>query len=1002
MIATANTPEELGTRLRNVMRGEVKTDAVRLGVYATDASHYQVTPKCVVLPIDEDDAVAAIKVAHELKVPLTPRGGATSLSGQTFGPGIVMDMSKHMDKVLEVNVQEQWARVQPGAVRDRLNAAVKKHGLHFTPDPATGSRATVGGMVGNNTCGTRSVVYGKTIDNVISCRVALADGTVCDFEPVDDDQWQRRAAGEGVSETEAKIYRGVRDLIHKYQDQIKEKYPKVMRRVSGYNLDEFVDGAGYVGDIGPRKEHNQGRRTWNLANIIVGSEGTLAILLEAKLRLIPLPKATAICVVHFKDVLDSMRSVPAMLEHRPSTVELLDDVVMDEARVNAATRDKAYFIEGEPAAIQLVEFMGETLEEASSKAHAFAKAMSERDIGYAHPVQDTPQAQQDVWDTRKLGLGLITNVKGPVKGRDFIEDACVPVEVMAEYIGKIMELCKSMGINRVSKYAHASVGVIHIAPALDLHKEEDVQRMHAIAEQAFAWCMAYGGSWSGEHGDGQLRGQFLPRMFGDELYQAFRELKGIFDPDNLMNPGKVVDAPLMTENLRYGQPGYNEAVAKVTSTFHYRDQGGFVAAVEQCNGVGACRKVGSGTMCPSYMATRDEEHTTRGRANALRLAMSGQLGQGALEGDGLNDVLSLCLSCKACKTECPNAVDMSKLKADHLQKRYDSRGTPIGALMVGNLARSASMVLGPIAPMVNAIQKTMLFRATLEKVAGFDRRRKLPDYASTKFKTAMKKRGYNAAGEVRSGEPAEKKRVVLFNDTYINNFEPHVGISAVELLESCGYAVIVANAGCCMRPALSKGLLRQAKKVGGQTILKLDAYAKQDLPIVFCEPSCASAFKDDLVDLQDDGPMLEAAQRVREHSHMIDQFLQSKIEAGNLNVNFRSTLTDGKNDILLHGHCHQKAIFGTAAMKAIYEKTEGVTCSEVDSGCCGMAGSFGYEHFDVSKTVYEDRLGPAVATKGEHTEIVACGLSCRHQMHDFANQQPKHWVETIRAEVPSR
>lgn len=971
--------------LTAAVQGDVWFDPTIRAIFATDASHYQITPQCVVAPKDEADTVAAIKIAYQYRVPVTPRGGGTSLSGQTFGPGMVIDCSKYMTEILEVNEEEQWARVQPGVVRDQLNAQLKSAGLHFTPDPATGNRATVGGMVGNNTCGTRSVVYGKTIDNTFSVRVALYDGTVCDFEPVDDEEWQRRARGEGVSDTEAKLYRGVRDLINKYQDQIRERYPKVLRRVSGYNLDEFVDGAGYTGDIGPRREHNQGHRTWNMANLIIGSEGTLAYLLEAKLRLIPNPKATAICVVHFEQLHDALSLVDTMLEHKPTTVELLDDIVMDEARINAATKDLAWFIEGEPAAIQIVEFFGETQEEAHGKAEAFANDMRNRGVGQHHPVLSDPAKQADVWNTRKLGLGLITNVKGKVKGRDFIEDACVPTENLAEYIENIMDYCASMGINRVSKYAHASVGVVHIAPALDLHEPADVRRMLQIAERAFEWCMQFGGSWSGEHGDGQLRGQFLPKMFGDELYQAFRELKGIFDPHNLMNPGKVVDAPLMVENLRYQQPGYNQRIAEVKSNFHYRDQGGFALAVEQCNGVGACRKVGSGTMCPSYMATRDEKDVVRGRANALRMAMSGQIDlkseDGGLEGPGVKEVLDLCLSCKACKTECPNAVDMAKLKADVTQMRYDKYGAPLGARVIADLPYTARLNSGLLAPIVNFMQTLSPVKWAMEKLVGIDRRRPMPKFATKKFTTMVNNR------EFKKGTLGQ---VVLFNDTYINHMEPHVGMSAIELLESCGYEVIVANAGCCQRPAMSKGLLHDAKERGWATMQRLDKFAKQGLPILCVEPSCASALSDDLPDLIDD---VALGKRVSQAIKMVDVFLAEEVKAGRLNAKF----TVDKKRALIHGHCHQKALFGTSAMKSILDEVDGLQYSEVDSGCCGMAGSFGYEHYELSEQIGEDRLFPAVRQAGD-AEVIACGISCRHQMHDFLDVKAKHWVEVVKAE----
>ena len=964
--------------LRSGTRGEVLTGRTLRGVYATDASLYQRFPRAVFVPRDEADVAAAVRACAAHAVPVTPRGGATSLSGQTFGPGLVIDFSKHMDKVISVDRENATAVVQPGVVRDRLNAQVRDAGLHFSPDPATGSRATVGGMIGNNTCGTRSVVYGKTIDSVISLRCVLADGTLADLSPCDDQTWQARARGEGVSEAEARLYRGVRDLVLRHQDAIRTGYPEVLRRVSGYNLDEFVDGAGYTGPIGPRRAHNQGRRTWNLANLLVGSEGTLGLITEATIHLEKLPAATALVIVHFDSLDASLRRVDAMLEHGPSTVELLDEVVIREAKVNPSTRAMCDFVAGEPAAVQLVEFMADTPADAAAKAEAFAEDMRSRGIGYAHPIRTDARGMANVWDTRKLGLGLISNNYGPLKGKDFIEDACVPTRHLADYIQKIRGLCEQNGIDRLALYAHASVGVVHVVPALDLHHGDQVGVMERVAEQAFEWVMEYGGSWSGEHGDGQLRGQFLPRMFGEQLYGAFRELKALFDPRNLMNPGKVVDADPMTEGLRYQVPGYSRRIAEVRTQHHHRGQGGFALAVEQCNGVGACRKLGSGTMCPSYMATRDEKDTTRGRANALRLAMSGQLGpdpMAALAGDGVKDVLGLCLSCKACKTECPNAVDMGKMKADVMQIRHDRHGAPLGHKLLGRMPDAAARVAGPLAPLLQLPLRLPGVRPLMEKLTGIDRRRPLPAFSSKTLASHL--RGRRPRGEAE----APRGPVVLFDDTYANYMEPGVGVAAVELLESAGYAVTLAGAGCCQRPRLSKGLVREAKELGVRTLRNLDAYAREGLTIVCLEPSCASALVDDLPDLCDDGEEAEMGRRVAGAVRMIDAFLDEQ------GVELESSV----GDTLLHGHCHQKAVFGTASVR----KALGPGCTEVDSGCCGMAGSFGYEHMDLSEKIGEDRLFPAVRDAAGRT-VVAPGISCRHQLHDFLGVEAKHFVEAVR------
>lgn len=970
---------KLEQALRSNVRGEVYFDQMSRGIHATDASHYQMMPACIVVPCDEEDCVQAVKIAGQFGLPITPRGGATSLSGQTFGTGMIVDVSKYMDQVLEVNVDEGWARVQPGVVRDRLNAQLAQHRLHLAPDPATANRATVGGMIGNNASGTRSIVYGKTIDHVISSKVVLADGTVMELEAVDDDEWGRRSEGDSP---EVAIYRGVKEIVEQNREEILARYPKVMRRVSGYNLDEFVDGAGYTGPIGGR--NLAGHKTWNLSNLIVGSEGTLAVLMETKVRLTPLPAATALAVVHFNDVIDSLRHVPEILRHNPSTVELLDQSVLGEAVVNATTRDMATFIEGQPEAVLLVEVFGDDEADATQRITALVDDLKSQNIGYAWPVRTDKKGQADVWNVRKLGLGLITNVKGPSKGQAFVEDACVPVEVLAEYIERLQKICDEMDVP-TSLYAHASVGVIHFRPVLDLHKPEDRQKMVDIANNAFDMVSEYGGIFAGEHGDGLVRGEFIPRSFGEKLVEAFRQVKRLFDPQNLMNPGKLVDTPSMISHLRYGDQ-YRPSDA--SALFHYRDQGGFQLAVEQCNGVGACRKLNEGTMCPSYMATRDEEASTRGRANALRLAMSGQLDEGALSSDRMKQVLELCLACKSCKSECPNAVDMARLKSDVLQMHHDDHGTPLGYKLVGNMPNTARRVAGPLAHLANLASKLPGYGWVMEKIAGIDRRRPMPGFATRPLAKLLKDRERKVAASNGAGR-GRLSKVVLFDDTYANYMEPHVGLSAVELLEGCGYEVVLAKAGCCQRPRLSKGLVRAAKRDGTKTMEKLDAFARQGLPILCLEPSCASALADDLPDLIDDE---ELGRRVALCVKMIDAFLDEEVAAGKI-----PPLASWASKFLLHGHCHQKAEFGTGAIHNHFGRLADVTCEEVDSGCCGMAGSFGYEHYDVSRQVGEDRLFPAVrAAMSDDKTIIACGISCRHQLSDVLDVDAKHWVEVVK------
>lgn len=955
--------------LRSAVRGEVRFDPVSRAIYATDASHYQIMPACVVVPLDEADVIAATRVAGAFGVPITPRGGGTSLSGQTTWTGMILDVSKHLDQVLELQVEQRRVRVQPGIVRDELNKRLAPHGVYFAPDPATGSRAAVGGMIGNNSSGTRSLIYGRTLEHVIACKVVLVDGSVLTLEEMDAEAWSQAIADGGRL---GEICQGVGELLATHEAEIRERFPKVMRRVSGYNLDALLPSEPW-GSPGPR----------NLAHLIVGSEGTLAVLLEATLRLEPLPAATALCVAHFHDIQESLRAVVPMLKHGPSAVEMLDHVVLKEARTNRATAELADFLTGEPQAIQIVEFFGADASEATRRAENLAQDLRAQGCGYAWTVQGDPAAIHRVWEVRKLGLGLVSNVKGPKKGAEFIEDACVPVASLPDYIREVTYVCHSEGVP-LTLYAHASVGVLHVRPMLDLHDPEDVRRMERIAEAVFQLVKKYGGAFSGEHGDGLIRGAFVPRFFGPVVYSAFREVKRLFDPQGLMNPGKIIDSPPMTEHLRYA--AHAELARRCPPTlFQYREDGSFAEAVEKCNGIGACRKVGSGTMCPSYMATKDEEHSTRGRANALRMAIEGETGPDDWRGARMAEVMDLCLACKACKAECPNGVDMARLKADFLQWRHDAHGVPWGARLIGRLPQAAKWFSGVLAPLVNRIQNLGVFRGVLERIAGIDRRRPLPPFARESLTTWFRHRHRSAS----EGNRRRDVRVGLFCDTFTNYFEPWVGQHAIELLESCGFDVELVDVGCCQRPAISKGLLRQARAAGTKTARRLAEQAAPLAAVLVLEPSCASALLEDLPDLiaADERTELPVAK-----TKLLDQFLAEELSSGRLKVRF----TCEARELLVHGHCHQKASVGMRPLRTILAHTDGPTIREIEAGCCGMAGSFGYDHYELSRRIGEDRLFPAVRDRAPGAEVIACGLSCRHQLHDFLGVQARHFVELLR------
>ncbi len=944
---------ELVAYLREGVHGDVLTDDTSLGLYATDASFYQITPVVVVVAKDERDVRVAVEASGKFGASILPRGGGTSLAGQTVGNSIVLDFSKYMNRVLEVNSDERWARVQPGVVRDELNEQLRK--LHFAPDPATSSRATVGGMVGNNSSGTKSILYGKTVDHVLEARVLLSDGTemiLKRLSPPEIDEKIRLGGREG------EIYAAFRKIITENRNEIKTRYPKVMRRVGGYNLDEFIQ----AGD-------------WNLAKLITGSEGTLAVTLELKLNLEPLPTHKSVAVLQFADLLEAIRAVPPMLPYNPSAVEILDSTVLQMSHENLTTRQYCYFLKDNPAAILIVEFYGDTKESVIDRPTRMIEELRNRNMGYAHTIFPDGKEYDDVWNLRKKGFGLMLGVRGERKPLSFIEDSAVPVEDLPEYIDEVLKICKKHN-TEVALYAHASVGVIHVQPLLDLRQEEDIRRLKAITDETFELVVKYKGSWSGEHGDGLVRSAYNRKFFGPVVYQLLLDIKKLFDPDNRMNPGKIVEAQTIEHNLRYGTTYKDEEVA---TQYHYRFETSFKESVHMCTGVGECRKVLGGTMCPSFKATRDEEHSTRGRANALRLAMSGQLGQKGISSERLHEVMDLCLSCKACKSECPSNVDMAKMKSDVLQLYYDEHGSTLRDRLIRDAPAMAKKFSGTWSGLVNAIQRSVIFRSLLETATHFDKRRTLPPYAMETFVRWFCNRGNRVTNSER--------RVVFFADTYVNYYEPEIGIAAVNLLNAAGYEVLLATAGCCQRTRISHGFLREAKQEGAATIAALVPFLNEGLQIVVCEPSCASALNDDWPDLIDDARI---AQLLKTRVLTVEDFLLHEHENGRLQKEFESP------SLLIHGHCHQKALYGTKAMKALPGLRKELV-HEIPSGCCGMAGSFGYEseHYEISQRIGESVLFPAVRAKGPQTTLVANGFSCRHQIEHFTGVKPVHWVQAV-------
>ena len=947
---------DLERELRRVVRGSVRFDPASLLLYSTDASMYQVEPLGVVTPRDPDDVIAAFDVARRQQVALLPRGGGTSLTGQTVNRALVLDFSQHMNGVVEVNAEELWARVQPGLVQDELNAHVRPIGLLFGPDTSTSNRATLGGMIGNNSGGSHSIAYGLTVEHVLELDALLADGTRVRFGTVTPAEFEAKARLDGA---EGRIYRELAAIRAEYAEEIRKRYPKHWRRVAGYNLNELVK----AGD-GPL----------NMARVLVGSEGTLLTVLEAKVRLVRRPKTTALDVIHYASIQDALESSQSILETGPYAVELTDKLILDLARDNIEQRARMAFVQGDPGAILIVEYAGETDAEVRSKVEALEARRARERFGYAAHVAHDPAEQQSIWKLRKAGLGLLLGMKGDKKPIAFVEDTCVDPRHLKDFVPRFADVFAKHD-TRGAYYGHCSVGCLHIRPVIDLKTPRGLEQVKAIADEITDLVLEFGGTISSEHGDGRARSPFLERMYGPTLMQAFRRLKQAFDPENRMNPGNIVDSPGIIENLRYGV-SYKTWEPKTLLDFS--GQGGFAAAVEMCNGVGVCRKKLEGTMCPSYMATKDEEHSTRGRANALRAVLSGRLPASEFTGKRLYEVMDLCLECKGCKAECPANVDMAKLKYEFLYHYYQANGLPLRNRLFGRVARWSA--LGARTPRLsNAISALAPVRWLLEKTVGIDRRRPLPALALETFEDWFRRRTPPAT--------APRGEVVLFHDTFVTYNTPSIGQAAVQVLESAGYRVVLVDRKCCGRPLISKGMLDEAREHATWNVARLAPYARRGVAIVGLEPSCLLTLRDEWVDLL----RTDDARVVGEQSLLLEQFLLRERERG-LTLPFPAR---GRK-ALLHGHCHQKAMVGTAPTVAALAWA-GYDVSEVDSGCCGMAGSFGFEreHYDISVALGNRRLAPAVKAVPADTTVVAPGISCRQQIEHLAGRRAKHPAEAV-------
>ncbi|HEY5635007.1 MAG TPA: FAD-linked oxidase C-terminal domain-containing protein [Burkholderiaceae bacterium] len=1002
--SAARERSRLAQRLRRTLRGEVLFDRASRGRYATDASIYQVDPVGVVVPADEEDAIAAIELARELRVPILPRGGGTSQCGQTVGEALVIDNTKHLDKVVAFDRDAATVEVQPGIVLDRLNAFLKPHGLWFPVDVSTSAQATIGGMAGNNSCGSRSIAYGNMVHNVLGIDAVLADGTQQFFGPFGENA-KRALASTRASTLVSSLF----ELAASERDEIERVWPRVLRRVGGYNLDVFH----------PRSERpytDDG--SVNLAHLLVGSEGTLAYFRRLHLKLAPLPRARVLGVVNFPSFHAAMDSAQHIVKLVPTAVELVDRTMIDLARANPvfrATVDAALI--GEPQAVLLVEFCGDDPAALRARLAALGELMGE--LGLPGSVVEMPEEarQKALWEVRKAGLNIMMSLRGDGKPVSFIEDCAVPLEHLAEYTARLTEVFARHG-TRGTWYAHASVGTLHVRPILDM-RAGDAAKMRSIAEEASAMVRQYKGAFSGEHGDGLVRTEWVRWQYGERITGAFERVKDLFDPLGLMNPGKIVRGTKMDDaRLFRFPPGYRVAplaTALDWSGWNVRNDpateattapgtggdpaGGFAKAVEMCNNNGHCRKFDAGTMCPSYRVTRDERHLTRGRANTLRLALSGRLGGDALGSRELYETMDLCVSCKGCKRECPTGVDMARMKIEFLHQYRRTNGLRLKDRLVAYLPRYAAWA-SRLRWLANLRDAVPGLAALSERFTGFSARRTLPRWRGDTFVRR------EPADDRARADAAAVREVVLFADTFNDNFEPENLRAAKRVLEAGGYRVIVARALasdpkprralCCGRSFLATGLVEEARAEARRTLDALLPHVRRGVAVVGLEPSCLLTMRDEFLAMGLGEPAAELAR----NALLFEEFIAREHAAGRFRVQFAPIAAARA---LLHPHCHQKAFDAVRPIEAVLALVPGLETRLIESSCCGMAGSFGYEaeHYEVSMAMAEASLLPAVRAAGENALVVADGTSCRHQIRDGAGREAVHVARVLEMGLPA-
>lgn len=967
-------------QLARELEGILYTDDTMRTLYATDASAYREMPLAVAIPENISDLKKLIAFASAHKTSLIPRTAGTSLAGQVVGNGIVVDVSRKFTSILEINTTEKWVRVQPGVIRDELNMFLKPYGFYFGPETSTANRAMIGGMVGNNSCGSNSVVYGSTREHLLEVKALLSDGSEAEFKSLSPDAFHAKCEGPEDSR-ETQIYRQLRTALsnHTNQEEIRREFPKksIMRRNTGYAVDMLLETAPFTA----------GTEDFNFCKLIAGSEGTLALLTEIKLHIDPLPpKETGLLCVHFNTIDESLRANIIAMQLKPSASELIDHFILECTKDNIEQRKNRFFVQGDPGAILVIEFCRETREEITAMATLLEQQLRAAGLGYHFPLLFGDDTKK-IWTLRKAGLGLLSNLPGDEKAVPVIEDTAVAVEDLPAFIRDFNEILKKYDLHAVH-YAHAGSGEIHLRPIINLKTQEGNALFRTIAEEIATLVKQYHGSLSGEHGDGRLRGEFIRQMIGEKNYELLRQVKYTWDPENIFNPHKIVDTPSMNSMLRY-EPG--APAPEIKTIFHFPQQT-MLQHAEQCNGSGDCRKteLSGGTMCPSYMATRNEKDTTRARANILREFLTKSNKENKFDHKEIYEVLDLCLACKGCKSECPSNVDMAKLKMEFLQHYYDANGLPFRSWMIGNYSQLNNLAV--IAPGIyNWLINTRATGNLIKKISGFATARSLPGLHPTTLKSWFKKKW---PGE-KQAHPAGTQKVYLFCDEFTNFNDTTIGIKAVQLLEHLGYEVLMINHPESARAYLSKGMLRKARGIAEKNIRIFSNVINENTPLLGVEPSAILSFRDEYPDLvQED--LRASAQKLAKHVYLIDEFLALEVDKGHITP---AQFTSEKKQIKLHGHCQQKALSGTQHSKKILSLPANYTVEVIPSGCCGMAGSFGYEkeHYDLSMQIGELVLFPAVRNAAADTIIAAPGTSCRHQVKDGTGRKALHPVEVLHA-----